>query len=195
LGSVVLTSLLEWLTGLLLLTVFHSRWWDYTGMPGSIGGFICLPFSLIWGGACVVILRLILPSTDFLTGLLPTSLSLFLQGAFIALLLADLAASLAAAVGLHRQLGQLDWLAKRLKEGSDHLGRHLSDDALTASARYRERYDELLSHRNVLKHRLLDAFPNLKSEPHNEQLELLRQKFDRLREAAKERAKEFKKTK
>ena len=25
--------------------------WDYTGLPGSIQGKICLPFSLAWGGA------------------------------------------------------------------------------------------------------------------------------------------------
>ena len=50
-GSVVLTSLLEWLTGFLLEKIFHQRWWDYSDQPFNIGGYICLRFSIAWGFA------------------------------------------------------------------------------------------------------------------------------------------------
>ena len=33
LGSVALTSLLEWLTGFVLERLFHQRWWDYSQEP------------------------------------------------------------------------------------------------------------------------------------------------------------------
>ena len=33
LGSVLLTSLLEWVTGFVLEKIFHQRWWDYSNEP------------------------------------------------------------------------------------------------------------------------------------------------------------------
>lgn len=49
LGSVALTSLLEWLTGFVLERLFHQRWWDYSQEPFNLGGYICLRFSIAWG--------------------------------------------------------------------------------------------------------------------------------------------------
>ena len=46
--SVVLTTVLEFATGVLLEKIFHHRWWDYSGMPFNIMGQICLPYSLLW---------------------------------------------------------------------------------------------------------------------------------------------------
>ena len=40
-GSVILTSALEWLTGFVLEKIFHERWWDYSDMPFNLGGYIC----------------------------------------------------------------------------------------------------------------------------------------------------------
>lgn len=37
LGSVVLTSALEWVTGLVLEKLFHQRWWDYSDEPFNVG--------------------------------------------------------------------------------------------------------------------------------------------------------------
>ena len=36
LGSVALTSLLEWLTGFVLERLFHQRWWDYSQEPALL---------------------------------------------------------------------------------------------------------------------------------------------------------------
>ena len=51
--SAVLVTVLEWLTGFLLEVLFHHKWWDYSGMPLNLNGYVCLPFSLLWGAACV----------------------------------------------------------------------------------------------------------------------------------------------
>lgn len=48
-GSALLTSILELITGFALDKIFHARWWDYTDMPFNIGGYICLKFSIYWG--------------------------------------------------------------------------------------------------------------------------------------------------
>ena len=49
LGSVVVTSLLELVTGWALEKFFHDKWWDYSNEPFNIKGYICLRFSILWG--------------------------------------------------------------------------------------------------------------------------------------------------
>ena len=44
-GSAVLTSAMELITGYLLNKIFHARWWDYSDAPFNVGGYICLKFS------------------------------------------------------------------------------------------------------------------------------------------------------
>ena len=60
--SVVLVTFLEWLTGLMLEKMFHHRWWDYSGLPFNIKGYVCPQFSIIWGFACLIIVKYVHPS-------------------------------------------------------------------------------------------------------------------------------------
>lgn len=41
-------TLVEYISGLILDTLFQRKWWDYKGMPMQFQGHICLPFSLCW---------------------------------------------------------------------------------------------------------------------------------------------------
>ena len=77
-AAVVLTSGLEWITGFVLEKLFHQRWWDYSELPFNIGGYICLKFSLAWGLACLLILKVILPHW-FITSLSCSAASCFLS--------------------------------------------------------------------------------------------------------------------
>ena len=61
LGSAVITTVIEYITGLLLERIFHAKWWDYSNMPLNIGGYVCLLFSLIWGAMCVAIVKFVHP--------------------------------------------------------------------------------------------------------------------------------------
>ena len=47
-GSFLLTSILEYITGYLLEKVFHNQWWDYSDKPFNIHGYVCLKFSIYW---------------------------------------------------------------------------------------------------------------------------------------------------
>ena len=59
--STILVTLIEWVTGFLMDKIFHHKWWDYSGQPLNIGGYVCLLFSLVWGAACVLIVKIIHP--------------------------------------------------------------------------------------------------------------------------------------
>ena len=59
--AVILTSLLEYMTGYLLEVIFQNKWWDYSQMPLNVKGYICLPFSLIWGVLGVILVKFVNP--------------------------------------------------------------------------------------------------------------------------------------
>ncbi|WP_410511730.1 putative ABC transporter permease [Paenibacillus sp. BR2-3] len=46
--ALVVPSVVEFVSGWLLVTVFHKQWWDYSGMSYQLQGHICLRFSLYW---------------------------------------------------------------------------------------------------------------------------------------------------
>ena len=49
LGSIIITSILEYLTSYLMELFFHTRWWDYSELPFNLNGRICLLNSLLFG--------------------------------------------------------------------------------------------------------------------------------------------------
>lgn len=59
--SVILTSLLEFVTGIILLKLFNQRWWDYTEDKMNFMGIVCVPFSLLWGFACIALMYILHP--------------------------------------------------------------------------------------------------------------------------------------
>ena len=135
LGSVALTSLLEWLTGFLLEKLFHQRWWDYSNEPFNLGGYICLRFSIGWGLACLFVVKLVHPSVLFLIRIIPRPLGWALLAVLCAALAVDLAATLRTIAKINRSLGQIDELAARIREASDELGGDLAERVLDAAER------------------------------------------------------------
>ena len=48
-GGVVVATALEYVTAVLMETIFHTSWWDYSEKPFNYKGIICLESSLAWG--------------------------------------------------------------------------------------------------------------------------------------------------
>ena len=71
LGSVFLTSFIEYITGYILETAFNSTWWDYSDNPYNLHGRICLSFSIIWGLVSMFILKVVHPYIIYIVNLIP----------------------------------------------------------------------------------------------------------------------------
>lgn len=69
--AAALTTGVELVAGYLMEKLFHHRWWDYSAMPLNIGGYVCLPFSLLWGAACVLIEKVVHPLVVRLVAWIP----------------------------------------------------------------------------------------------------------------------------
>ena len=131
-GSCVITTLIELVTGFLLEKLFHAKWWDYSGMPLNIGGYVCLLFSLIWGVACMAIVLWVHPPIYGLVHRLPKLLTNILDGIFLAMLAVDLAATVATIRKLSRRLARITLLADEIHTLSDELGENIAERALAA---------------------------------------------------------------
>ncbi len=146
LGSVALTSALEWFTGFVLEKLFHQRWWDYSDEPFNLSGYVCLRFSIAWGFACMFVVKLLHPTVLLFIRLIPKPLGvvlLFVLGTGMAV---DLTATVATIVKLNRRLARIDELATKIKEASNEFGENLADRVLDAAERgadWKEELDEL----------------------------------------------------
>ena len=60
-GITILMTLVEFSGGMLIETIFHRTYWDYTNMRFNYGKYICLEVSLLWGLLATAINYFVLP--------------------------------------------------------------------------------------------------------------------------------------
>ena len=151
-GSVVLTSALELVTGFLLEKIFHEHWWDYSEEKFNLGGYICLKFSLLWGVACLVVVRLIFPMTENFVAHIPHTLGVILVSIIMVGFVSDLVITVLAIIHIKRRIVLLDDISYQMRKLSDATGEKLFEgvesfmsvrnELTEKSAELRERYDE-----------------------------------------------------
>lgn len=93
--STILLTLLEFISGLILLKCFHLKLWDYSMFKYNYKGFICIEFSLIWG---ILSLLYYTFAYNFINNIaisfISNSTCLFFLGIFVGIFLIDLCASI-----------------------------------------------------------------------------------------------------
>lgn len=184
LGAVLLTSAIELVTGFLMEKLFHQRWWDYSQMPFNIGGYVCL-----------LIVDVVHPLVAGLVARIPQKLGWPLLAAFLVIMAADYAVTIACVLKLNRRLSGLDDAAKRLRTVSDSLGEGLADGAIALRKR-NEALRTVLRERqekgNFVERRLIHAFPQMRSLKNGEALEAFKEHIRQLKEQNKKEKKEQK---
>ena len=88
LGGAAATAV-EYAVGWWYETFLGVAVWDSTGLPGSLQGRVCLPFSLAWGGLSLPLVYFVHPAVSAWTRAVPGPVTLSMA----ALVLADLAVS------------------------------------------------------------------------------------------------------
>jgi uncharacterized membrane protein len=64
LGGIVVATVLEYLTAVLMESIFHTSWWDYSDKKFNFQGRICLGASLGWGCFSVILFRVFQPVVE-----------------------------------------------------------------------------------------------------------------------------------
>lgn len=178
-GSVILTSALELITGFLLEKIFHLQWWDYSDEKFNIGGYICLKFSLLWGVACLIAVRIIHPAIEAFVAAIPHKLGWVLICMISVDFISDTVVTVLAIANYRKHIILLTENSRQLRSLSDHIGEKLYDtveevrrrkaeyDELTAKKRkeleeFRRKHIAALEKKGFNIRRIQNSFPKLK---------------------------------
>lgn len=156
LGGMILASFIEFATGALLEKLFHKKWWDYSGIRFNFEGYICIRYSLLWGGFALLLTYVATPALSILTGMIPGlagAVILWLLAAFLAL---DTVGTTLAIRGMQKKVEQL----AQLTEGMEQVSRLLENAITKRIARRMEKAFPAISP-EVLKK---DVIPREKPE-------------------------------
>lgn len=99
-GSIVL----EYATSWALEKLFHAYWWDYSNIPLNIHGRVCLPASIGFGGAGILVFYGIAPFVQRATGWIPPVVMELLALVFMAVMAADATLTISALTNLERNV-------------------------------------------------------------------------------------------
>lgn len=180
-GSLLLTSILEYLTGFVLEKVFGNKWWDYSDMPFNIRGYVCLKFSIMWGLGCMFIVHEVHPHIMHLIRWVPQKVGITLAVLLVAAFAADLLVTVNTILNFNKKLRMLEEIAAGMHKVSDEIGEDIFErvsdiqkDVSGARSRVEElnaEYRKLMAHRPFGVRRLMRAFPRLKSRDHDKILQ------------------------
>lgn len=187
-GSVVLTTVLEYLTGWILEKAFGNKWWDYSDLPFNIQGYVCLKFSVFWGLGCTFIMKVVHPVVYKGICCIPKTAGTVILAVLLVILIADLVVTINTVTKFNRRLKRLESLAEAIRRLSDEIGEEIYEKASAVAGKSLERqaeWKEKQAERNALKEeykrmlesrhfgfrRLTKAFPGMKSGRWNETLQ------------------------
>lgn len=63
-GALLITGIVEYITGYVLLAIYNRRWWDYTGLFMEIDGFVCLRSVISFALGALLLIYIALPLID-----------------------------------------------------------------------------------------------------------------------------------
>lgn len=206
LSSVILVTAIEWLTGFLLETLFHHKWWDYSDIPMNLNGYVCLPFSLIWGVCCVVIVRYIHPFLYHLIQMPPRWIGLVVLLVLSVAMAADLYVTVASLLKLNKRLEKMEEIANELHHLSDKIGSNISKNVLDGIQKQEDtrekaealmeeqrakiqelkrKYRELAEEGSAVGKRMVKAFPKMQPRQHKREFQDLKEYLLRRKENKK----------
>lgn len=116
LGGVVVPTILEYLTAVLMENIFHTSWWDYSHNKYNFQGRICLGASLGWGIFSIILFYGFQPVVDRIVGLYSVSVGKIFVTAASFLYAVDFGMSFMNAMQIGEKLRNMDAVIDELYE-------------------------------------------------------------------------------
>ncbi len=170
--GMVTCSMLEYLTGWLMETLFKTKYWDYSMKRFNLHGRICLGTSLAWGGLSLAMLYLVHGPVEALIFRIPGRALFILVCCVTPVALADFAYAFRTALSIRAVLEKLT----ELKADLDLLKDQVNDTVAQTEAGYalmvrieaiNTERAELMSRMRFFARDLIRAFPTAYSQRFN----------------------------
>lgn len=116
LGGVVVPTILEYVTAVLMETIFHTSWWDYSKNKYNFQGRICLGASLGWGVFSVILFYVFQPIVEGIVSLYSMATGVLLVRIVTLLYAVDFGMSFMNAMQIGEKLRNMDVIRDELYE-------------------------------------------------------------------------------
>ena len=191
LDSIIILTLWEYIVGVMLEKIFHTRYWDYSDHKFNIQGRICLSNSIYWGVLGVVFVKYIHPNIQNLVQKVDIKLLYFIVTILMVVFIVDMITSIVKIKNIKSTLEKIEELNKEIREKIKEikiLPKEIQEkEKLIAAEKLQKLVEDLKKRRNrTIKHlyknvyRLKKAFPAIDTkeirEILNKKVEIIKRK-------------------
>ncbi len=121
-AGVIGATVLEYVTGVVMESLFKVRYWDYSNQPLNFQGHICLGTSLAWGFLTILMTRIVHRPVEQFVLSIPRNVLLFVTVITTVYIVADFTLAFKAALDIRDILAKME----RAKEELEHMQRRLA---------------------------------------------------------------------
>ena len=139
--SIIVCSVLEYLTSFFMEKIFKARWWDYSNKKFNINGRICLINSIAFGVVATVIMYFVNPEINMIISKIPEDTLQIISIILFVIFAVDYV------VSSKLMLSFKDTLSKVKLDNTEEIT---------------EKIKQVLREKSIFTRRIVHAFPNVK---------------------------------
>lgn len=136
-------GIMEFGAGAVMEKIFKRKWWDYSKYKYNVGGYVSIPFTLLWGVAALLAVLFLQPCLAALIRWLPSLTGHIILIGLGVIILCDMIVTFSAILNIKYQNRHMQDIAERMNRISKKLGNMIADR---------------------VQKRVIKAYPNLKDE-------------------------------
>lgn len=114
--AVIVLTIWEYLVGVLLEKIFHTKYWDYSDQKFNFQGRVCLVNSIYWGVLGVIFVKYIHPFIQSLVGMVDIKLLHYVISIITVVLIIDFITTIVKVKNIKMTLEKVEELNKEIKE-------------------------------------------------------------------------------
>ena len=175
-GSVILATVLEYLTAVLLENVFGAKLWSYSNYPLNFKGRVSLFSSLVFGTMALLLTLYIHPFTNSLLNFIPDKLIIIAGSVFFVAFVFDVIISVRQLIVFNIVLKKIKHTLEFYAEQSKQL-KDIMNEKIESSKNYIKNmpHIQLMDLKKLNFERLITAFPNMMSVKYTEEFHKLKE--------------------
>ena len=196
--AIIILTAWEYMVGVLLEKVFHTKYWDYSNHKFNFQGRICLTNSICWGILGVIFVKYIHPFIQQLIAKVDKNILSYTISILFVVLLVDTITSIIHVKNIKATLEKIEDINKEIKEKLKEIRKlkKEKEEKVPTTENIQQIVEALKKKRNktILRlyknvYRLKKAFPAINT---NEITEILNQKIELRKKRVKNKEKDLK---
>lgn len=196
--AIIVLTAWEYIVGVILETLFHTKYWDYSSHKFNFQGRICLTNSICWGILGVLFVKYIHPFVQGIIANIDVNLLNYVMAIFFMVFLVDMITTIIHVKNIKTTLEKIENINAEIKEKLKEIKslKKEKEEKINTTENMQQLVESLKKKRNktILRlyknvYRLKKAFPAINT---NEITEVLNQKIESRKKKVKNKQKDLK---